>query len=220
MFETPQGLPPEDADRLAAVGGMKWAYLERTIRAGEASRREATPTEPPTAPGLRDWIARVGMLRYTMVIEEGWLLLNHMNMALVVDPAQTVAVGVLAGDAGTGWPDPIRPKSRYPKGSAFANAVAGTDLTLFSNAEAGHPEVLEPSAIESLDLWLLLTYRTIQGDKAMVYSELSRPDSVSPSGYIVDWRDRVILPRLTFEEVIDGDGRDDDGGIDVLVEEI
>ncbi|WP_406258061.1 hypothetical protein [Streptomyces nigra] len=206
-------------DRLAALG-MKVEYCERAIRAGEAARREATPAEPPTAPGLRDWIARVGMLRYTMIIEEGWTPLNHKNMALVVNPEQTIAVGVLAGDAGTGWPAPIKPKSRYPKGQAFANAVAGGDLTLFSNEEAGHPEVLEPETIEALDLWLLLTYRLRQDDTVTVFSELSRPESVSTSGYIVDWLDRVILPRQTFEAVVVDDGRGDDGSIDVLVEEI
>jgi hypothetical protein len=212
-------VPAEDVDRLAALG-MKWEYCERSIRAGEAARREATPTEPPTSPGLRDWMARVGMLRHTMIIEEGWSLLNHKNMALVVDPAQTIAVGVLAGDAGTGWPAPVKPKSRYPKGQAFANAVAGGDLSLFSNADAGHPEIMEPEKIEALDLWLLLTYRVRQGDTVTVFSELSRPEAVSSSGYIVDWRDRVILPRLKFEAVIDEDGRDDDGGFDVPVEEI
>ncbi|MEU2266587.1 hypothetical protein ABZ568_09140 [Streptomyces olindensis] len=205
-------------DRLAALG-MKVEYCERAIRAGEAARREATPTEPPTAPGLRDWIARVGMLRHTMITEEGWTPLNHKNMALVVNPGQTIAVGVLAGDAGTGWPAPIKPKSRYPKGQAFANAVAGGDLTLFSNEEAGHPEVLEPETIEALDLWLLLTHRVREGDTVTVFSELSRPQAVSASGYIVDWLDRVILPRLTFEAVVIDDGRDD-GSIDVLVEEI
>ncbi|MFD8652772.1 hypothetical protein [Streptomyces mirabilis] len=206
-------------DRLAALD-MKVEYCERAIRAGEAARREATPAEPPTAPGLRDWIARVGMLRHTMIIEEGWTPLNHKNMALVVNPEQTIAIGVLAGDAGTGWPAPIKPKSRYPKGQAFANAVAGGDLTLFSNEDAGHPEVLEPETIEALDLWLLLTYRLRQGDTVTVFSELSRPESVSASGYIVDWLDRVILPRQTFEAVVVDDGRDDDGSIDVLVEEI
>ncbi|MEV7347249.1 hypothetical protein [Streptomyces sp. NPDC093544] len=212
-------VPAEDVDRLAVLG-MKWEYCEGAIRAGEAARREATPSEPPTAPGLRDWIARVGMLRYTMIVEEGWTPLNHKNMALAVNPAQTIAIGVLAGDAGTGWPPPAKPKSRYPKGQAFANAVAGEELTLFSNADAGHPEVLEPETIEALDLWLLLTYRVRQGDTVTVFSELSRPDSVSTSGYIVDWRDRLILPRLRFEAVIDDDGRDDDGSIDVPVEEI
>lgn len=212
-------VPADAFDRLAALG-MKWEYCERAIRAGEGARREATPTEPPTAPGLRDWIARVGMLRHTMIIEEGWTPLNHKNMALAVNPSQTLAVGVLAGDAGTGWPAPLKPKSRYPKGQAFANAVAGEDLTLFSNADAGHPKVLEPERIEALDLWLLLTNRVRQGDTVTIYSELSRPESVSSSGYIVDWLDRVILPRLTFEAVIEDDGRDDDGSIDVPVEEI
>ncbi|WP_162823969.1 hypothetical protein [Streptomyces cavourensis] len=206
-------------DRLAALG-MKVEYCERAIRAGEAARREATPSEPPTAPGLRDWIARVGMLRYTMVIEEGWTPLNHKNMALVVNPERAIAVGVLAGDSGTGWPAPIKPRSRYPKGQAFANAVAGGDLTLFGNEDAGHPEVLDPEAIEALDLWLLLTYRVRQGDTITVYNELSLPEPVSDSGYIVDWRDRVILPRLTFEALVIDDGRDEDGGFDVLVEEI
>jgi hypothetical protein len=199
---------------------MKWEYCERAIRAGEASRREATPTEPPTAPGLRDWIARVGMLRYTMIMEQGWTPLNHNNMALVVNPSQTMAIGVLAGDAGTGWPDPIRPKSRYPKGNAFAEVVARNDLKLFDNAEAGHPEILDPETIEALNLWLLLTHRVRQGDEVTVYSELSLPKPVSESGYIVDWLDRVILPRLKFEAVLDEDDRDDDGSIDVPVEEI
>ncbi|MER5477008.1 hypothetical protein ABT026_08490 [Streptomyces sp. NPDC002734] len=212
-------VPGDSAERLAALG-MKWEYCERAIRAGEAARREATPTEPPTAPGLRDWIARVGMLRYTMIIEEGWTPLNHKNMALVVNPDQTVAIGVLAGDAGTGWPAPHKPRSRYPKGQAFANAVAGGDLTLFSTADAGHPEVLEPERIEALDLWLLLTNRVRQGENVTVYSELSRPESVSSTGYIVDWLDRMILPRLTFEAVLVDDGRNEDGGFDVLVEEI
>ncbi|MCM3819392.1 MULTISPECIES: hypothetical protein [unclassified Streptomyces] len=160
------------------------------------------------------------MLRYTMVIEEGWTPLNHKNMALVVNPERAIAVGVLAGDSGTGWPAPIKPRSRYPKGQAFANAVAGGDLTLFGNEDAGHPEVLDPDAIEALDLWLLLTHRVRQGDTITVYNELSLPEPVSDSGYIVDWRDRVILPRLTFEALVIDDGRDEDGGFDVLVEEI
>ncbi|MFD7732615.1 hypothetical protein ACFV6F_19780 [Kitasatospora phosalacinea] len=218
MVELPRELPGPDHDRLAALG-IRWDYLETAIRAGEAARREATPTEPPTAPGLNDWIARVGMLRHTMVLQEGWTLLNHNNMALVVNPARTIALGVLAGDAATGWAPPLKPKSRYPKGNAFAEAVAHNDLTLFSNDELGHADVLDPAAIESLNLWLLLTHRVRVRDEVTVYSELSLPAGVSDSGYIVDWLDRVILPRLKFEAIKDDEGPDD-GGIDVPVEEI
>jgi hypothetical protein len=211
-------MPWEDGDRLAALG-MKFEYCERAIRAGEEARRDATPTEPPTAPGIRDWIARVGMLRHTMIVEAGWSLLNHANMALIVNPERTIALGALAGDSGTGWPDPIHPRSRYPKGAAFADVVAH-DLTLFDSAAVGQPDALDSATVRSLKLWLLLTYRVRLGDKVTVYSELSRPKPVSQAGYIVDWHDRVILPRLTFEAIVDDDGPQDDGSIDVPVEEI
>ncbi|NJA56278.1 hypothetical protein [Streptomyces sp. NEAU-H3] len=216
MTDSHGGPTAPDLDRLRTLG-VRWKYFEEAIRSGEAGRREATPSEPPTAPGLRDWIARVGMLRYTMAIEEGWTPHNHNNMALSVNPERTIALGVLAGDAGTGWPQ-ATPKSRYPKGSAFSEAVAN-NLTLFSNADLGHPEVLDEETVAALDLWLLLTHRVRTGDKVTVYSELSRPRDVSSSGYIVGWHERVILPALTFESVIERD-RDEDGGFEVLVEEI
>lgn len=205
--------------RLAALG-LKIEYPQEAIRAGEEARRTWNPTEPPNAGGLKDWIARVGSLREQLVQYEGWRTYNHQQMALAVNGDKTIALGVLQGDSATGRHYGPKPKSKYPKGRVFEDLTARNQLALFSLGEAGALDQLEDEELARLQTWVLLTYRTKANDRIEVYSEISLPKRIGPGGLVDDWIDRIILPRLDFEGVIElgSDSGDDD--FDVPVEEL
>lgn len=220
MAELPVLGPASVDERLAALG-LRRGWLEEAIRAGEEARRTATPNEPPTAAGLKAWIARVGSLREQLKSEGGWRRLNQHNVALVCNQAKTIAVGVLQGDGNTGVSYGKVPRSRYPKGAVVAAMAArNSELTLFSLAEAGRPDLLEEDEFAHLQTWFLLTYRCLVEGRVQIRGELSVPSKFDVDGYINDWRDRIILPPMEFEPVVGfDDGLDGEGGVDVAVEE-
>jgi hypothetical protein len=202
--------PQGSAARLAALG-LKLVYPQEAIRAGEQARRTWNPAEPPNAGGLKDWIARVGSLREQLMQHEGWRAYNHQQMALAVSPDKTIALGVLQGDAATGTAYGPKPKSKYPKGRVFEDLAARNQLALFSKGEAGALDQLEDEELARMQTWVLLTYRTKANDRVEVYSEISLPKSIGPKGIVDEWIDRIILPKIDFEPVVE---LDDDSGTD------
>ncbi|MEV5831534.1 hypothetical protein AB0L25_38815 [Spirillospora sp. NPDC052242] len=210
-------LPPQESPQVAArlAGlGLDWSsQLWVAIREGERARRTATDTEPTSAGGLKDWIARVGRLREKLG-DEGWKPVNNYQIPIAVNPAKTIGVGVLLGDHATAGPDP-GPLSKYPKGPKVLE-VAARNRTLFSPAEAGRPDLMDDHEYSRLSTWFLVTYRQViprcgnDPARALIVSELSLPGGTAGEngGFPQVWLDRIILPASEFpikREPFDGD---------------
>ena len=89
-------LTPTPDERLAELG-LRLAVLDRAIAAGIDARAASPPFGPTNAPGLLDWIHRVGTLRQLLAVE-GWQRLDHWNAGLVRHPSRPILLGTLQGN--------------------------------------------------------------------------------------------------------------------------
>ncbi|WP_026454147.1 hypothetical protein [Saccharomonospora iraqiensis] len=182
--------------------GLELDFFDRAIRAGIAAMSN-NDFEPQNAPGLKDWIARVGTLREHLVRDAGWNYANPFHMPLVYDPARKNALGVLQGDAHTGLGKPESgPRSRYPKGPAIAvvtaaadDGVSPLDLDLTQSTGRGH---LDPRDLRSMDVWFLVTYTdTVSDALFVVHRELSLAHPTNPDDHVNSWRERLLFAPMT-----------------------
>jgi hypothetical protein len=211
--------PGGDADSQLAALGLRATYFHDAIRAGEAPRRRVTPNHPVNTAGSYDYAERVATLREILFVEAGWNRLDINQVALTVNPARDMAIGVMQGDARTGLPGHPHPKGKRPMGAAKYNLIIRNELALFPRPAADGEVTLDEGELASLQCWFLLTFRYQHGDVVKVRSELSLPTSVSPGGTIAEYQRRILLPEITFEGVIDYLPDDGDDDFDVPVEE-
>lgn len=211
----------DPATRLWRLGRLKIEYFQDVIKAGEAERRTSTLNDPLNAPGTRDYFARVRTLRETLIKELGWKRHNRHMMPLVINETKTLGIGVVLGDALTGVPGPLHPKSLRPLGDVKQslveqNQVQGTLFDIPVSEEAS----LDEDELANLDTWFFVTRRTSRGDKITVQSELSRPVRLDAQGFVIEWSPRICLPPQEFEGVIDYiEGTDDGPEFEVNVDE-
>jgi hypothetical protein len=207
--------------QLAALG-IQLDQLHDALRAGEQARRLTTPNDPPNAAGTEDYFRRVRVLRDRMIADVGWCRSNLNQLPLVVNPARTIAVGVLLGDHQTGWVGPYHPRSKRPVGGGKIKLVVQNDqLALF-------PRLIDPEEVDlaaedltKLETWFLISYRRSRRNYVRISAELSLPSETSEDNYVIRYRRRIPLPDLRFEGVIPYVDGDDDGsdGYEVPVDE-
>ena len=223
MRELALSRPGDPRDQLAALR-LEERYFAAAVRAGEEARRSATRNDPKNAPGTLDYFARMRTLREVLILEEGWRRLDHNQSPLIVNPERTMAIGVLLGDARTGIPGNPQPRSKRPTGASKVDLVTrNQELALFPapRPPMADDEVhVEDDEFARMATWFLLTFR-YEGQepgKVKVRSELSRAESVGNHSRIDRWQQRIMLPTLEFESVVD---YSDEGvsDIDVSVEE-
>lgn len=213
--------------RLDALG-IRLEWLDRAIRAGVEAATTAAPDEPPVSAGLKDWMARVGTLRQLLRVEAGWERLDQLNVPLAVNPARTIALGVMLGNERTGYPHGgAQPASKSVKGPAFAKITASNTIPLLTRAELAGPGHLEDAELAGLQVWFLLTYAVVLDGNLHVYREVSLPAPTVEGEKITSWLTRIVLPAMNFGPVAFpvhpaladfDDDFDDFDDVDVLVE--
>lgn len=158
MSETIVRTGTEAEERLQQLG-LSVRYVEEAVRAGVEARRLKNEFEPRSASGLKDWIARVGALRWHAVSEGGWCHADPLNMPLVYQPGQFRALGVVLGDKNTGNEDSNHPpRSKYPKGPSVAEATRrGTQTLPVDVAQPGGGGYLTVEDLIGMDMWFLVT---------------------------------------------------------------
>lgn len=197
----PPKVPGHTERRLAALG-VFWPQLWSAIKAGEEARQTAIEEEPTVSGGIKDWIARVGTLR-SLLVAEGWTLLNNYQIPLVVNPDRTIAIGVLLGDEDTAGPAP-GPSSKYPKGPKVKDRARQNEA-LFPTSQA-RSDHMDSEEYARLSTWLLVTYRFVipgtlpEPSYAGIRSELSLPGDATgqDKSFQGAWLDRIPLPPLQF----------------------
>lgn len=204
----------DPAGRLWALGRLKIEYFHEMIKAGEADRRTSTPNDATTAAGTRDYLGRVSASREVLIRELGWKRLNHLNMSLTINPEKTLAVSVARGDARTGQPGRPHPKTLRPLGEAKQSLVEQNLVLpegLFDLPDKPDEVTVNADELAGLKSWFLLTRRVkIQG-RVIVYCEFSRPAGLDKQGRVDEWADRICMPEVEFEAVVDYIPGTDDG---------
>jgi hypothetical protein len=205
----PSGESPKYEEQLAQLG-LKWDYLDVTLKKSEQARRDGTTKDDAkNAPGSQDYFTRIRELRRTLRTELGWHPYNPMQAPLIVNHEKTVGIGVLLGDYRTGLPGSPHPRSKRPAGVTKERAVArNQDLKLpFEEAEFAELEAQQSHDDEYAQLatWYLLTYRyeARKTGVVTVRSELSLPDRVGPGGKVDSYETRILLPTISFGSVKD-----------------
>lgn len=213
----------DPASRLWTLGRLKIEYFHDMIKAGEAERRASTPNDPTTGPGTRDYLARVRASREVLIKELGWKRLNHLNMSLTVNPDKTLAIGVARGDARTGQPGRPHPKTLRPLGDAKQSLVEQNIVlqeALFDLPEKPDEITVSSGDLAGLKSWFLLTRRVEIKGKVIVYCELSRPIGLDKRRRVEEWADRICMPEVEFDAVVDYiPGTDDGPKFEVNIEE-
>lgn len=204
----------DDCEKRLAELGVQLDQLHDALRAGEEARRLTTANDPRNAAGTQDYFRRIRVLRERKIAEDGWARLDLNLLPLVVNPARTIAMGVLLGDYRTGWPGPYHPRSRRPVGEGKIRLVARNQqqMTLFPAIHNAQEVDQDSEDLSRLQTWFLISYRRLFGDHVTISSELSLPYQVGETNYITRYAQRIPLPELRFEGVIPYTNDDLDGG--------
>lgn len=182
----------EEADpreRLAALGLTPEIVLD-AVTAGEVHRRRCTRNHPPSYAGYGAWaetVCRLGELLKPLK----WVRRDPSNFSVVVDANETVALAVATGDDRTGREGLPHPRTKYEKGPTVIEAIDRNvvQMELFDTGRRKKAEAMPKLT------WFLLMVRT----RTEVRYEVSLPSAVDDEGFIVSWRERIILDPLTFD---------------------
>ena len=204
----------DDCEKRLAELGVRLDQLHDALRAGEEARRLTTANDPRNAAGTQDYFRRIRVLRERKIAEDGWARLDLNLLPLVVNPARTIAIGVLLGDYRTGWPGPYHPRSRRPVGEGKIRLVARNQqqMALFPEVHNAQEVDQDSEDLSRLQAWFLISYRRLFGDHVTISSELSLPFQIGETNYITRYAQRIPLPELRFEGVIPYTNDDPDGG--------
>jgi hypothetical protein len=162
-------------------------WLRNAVLAGDAGASSSTALHPPGDSGFRRWSDTVAGLR-RQALPHGWEMSNAQNYCTVFNGESRAAIVVMAGDPMTGMRIGS-PTSRYPKGVATAQRIARNNgqASLFPSMKS-NDEVVEEDCVT----YVLVQYATEVG----VQVELSLPSSMSSSGYVDEWDERILLPMV------------------------
>jgi hypothetical protein len=185
--------PESVSERLRQLG-LDEGALRQARQQGLLASLECTPNHAPTAAGTYSYHEIVRSLR-DLHRPFGWSSDDRRNRGLLTNEEGTRAIAVASGDKNTGLPD-ATPSTRNPKGITTVQAVRDNTVGwLFSEMEEDREAQIETSGIET---WMLLTFKDLGTQKFR--SELSLPISCNGRRCPDQWRERIILDTIDFDE--------------------
>ena len=192
---------------------LKKEALVQAVHFGFSYAAECTRHDPTSLAGILFWGKIVRRLR-DQLIPDGWDVENRQNLPLTVHPSKRWAIGVAAGDERTGIPDKT-PSTRSERGPATRQVVDINQLS-FAALSADFAELHAASIRET---WLLMHYRDDEADEIRI--ELSLPAEMTGDGFVIQWKERIILRddggTALARLVPTYDGGSDDDMIDIPV---
>jgi hypothetical protein len=180
-------------ERLSGLG-LSSDALHEAFRRADADRRECTPFDPVSLPGMIFWGRVVRYLREQYVGRHGWHSADPGQVPLLVNPDRSFAIAASSGSPETGIAA-LSPSTRYAKGTAVVQRVQLNEQLMIDGFEPPG-DVEDPSMFPT---WFLLYRHARQGEGVRLYSELSLPTGASDGHRIDTWHERIILPHLDFE---------------------
>ena len=186
----------EVRDRLQRLD-LDHETLINIVRRGQYAHAACTSNDPPLYPGFTAWAQMVRASR-EYLLPKGWTRSNENNYCLVINPSGEIAIAIATGDEGTGYFS-ANPTTRSSKGPRTVDVVAANQFQL--DLPLNCPPIPEPTLHQDGDrlTWILLVHRGAGG----VLAELSLPSSINDSGYIDDWRERIMLGALPADPSLD-----------------
>lgn len=188
-------------DRLTQLGLIPEDFF-RAVRAALTAFRNCDDDHPPYFPGINAHAQAVHSLRQGLR-PRGWERQMHGGVALTVDPARGIALGVTTGDENTGDPN-ASPRTKNRKGSGTESVVIQNtrQLELFGPTI---PQIVPPSGPDVAKLSIngreyttfYLMYRLAENSD-LVKLEVSMPKAFD-DGWIVSWQERILLPDLDLK---------------------
>lgn len=175
------------------VLGIPAQILKGAALSGQEAGNTCTEHDPPNFKGFLAWARTVRRLRDELA-PRGWTPSNTRGYATTMNPNETLAIAVASGDGGTGLSD-REPSTRSTKGPATVAAVAQNQLALFVDPSEAPPRV-DPEQAASIQTWLLLFHLEEDGEEIRL--ELSLPEGLDEEGYVVSWRERIVLEPIPF----------------------
>lgn len=179
----------EVADRLALLD-LSADLLRDAVAMGEAARNSCTENDAISTPGFLAWSRTLRGLR-ELLAPMGWSKEVDRGFETTVAPNGKFAVAVATGDEATGRISGS-PKTRHPKGSSTAAAIAQNQLSLFDESEPIAPRVA--TVVERVT-WFLLIARGVDE----VRCELSLPKAIGDDGRVESWAERIVLASVSCD---------------------
>jgi hypothetical protein len=197
------------ATRLKKLG-IPMPALQEAVRWALAQASACTDNDVPMAKGMTAWMKTVRGLR-DQLCPIGFQGDDSGNFSTVVDPTNSFAIAVAAGNDFTGREDKT-PSTLTERGPMTRAAVeTNRQLHLGDISEAFKKyKPLPPH--EALETWYLLYFEDVQADEIRI--ELSLPNHMA-GDHIVSWLERIIVtPQagadgLAVSTANDGDDNDD-----------
>ena len=163
--------------------------LHAALRRGQAAYENTNRYHPRTYRGLVFWGESTGGLRLELGAC-GWTPDDTKNFSTAVDPSKRIAIAVATSDANAGRSGGD-PRLKYLKGDAVQYAVlAGQGQGDFF---LGYQEKEETE--DAPQVWFFLVNRTSKA----IYSELSKPRSMTPDGQVTGWEVRALIEPLILD---------------------
>lgn len=191
--------------------GLTPEILLDSIEYGVSHKFECTALDPRSFGGILIWGKGTGELRDKLV-PDGWTPTNKNNLEAISSPDGETSIVITAGDALTGKVDKNKaPTNRHEKGSETHLAVMYNRQMHFAEL---HPEFGKPKSPRT---WLLLHFVDEEAEEVRV--ELSLPFAISRNGFVLEWKERIILSVIPFTKVIrvNADDEDDSGELNINV---
>jgi hypothetical protein len=189
--------------------GLTVELLSGAAGRGDDGRQECTIFHPVQSKGHRMWSDTTAALRGACLgLADGWKIDRTNNFETAAHAGRAIAIAVVGGDEFTGWRGPKDPKVRRKRGPMTTKRVRDNYLGM----EPLFPIKASLSDDEQPDSWQTWFFLIRATDEAL-WLELSQPIGLDNAGYVSDWSERIILPRLPVSggvTPIPDDGEDDD----------
>jgi hypothetical protein len=199
--------------------GLTIEMLQRSIEVGDSKRQLVSqPVYPATYRGVAMWAETLAALRrQALKLRDDWEIGATENYATVYSTKRSIAIAVVAGDAGVGN-ETRDPRLTRKKGIKTTERVYRNARQVYvQDALFSVPEVDVPPD-EACRTWFLIIHPT----KKEVRIELSCPLFIDDDGIVSGWLERILLPPVAVSGAIapiapDDDPDDDDDGDGNLV---
>lgn len=205
----------ESTQRLRDLGFTKPELFREGMEVGLTARFSRSKYAPRTAGGYDQWATAVENIR-EQLSKDGWTEADAANFPRSVNSSQTMAIGLLQGDAATGLRYST-PKTARKKGPATWKVVnKNRQLDLFAKQipVAVLPKVAKkPGSNEPLT-YFLLWY--LDRKMRQVRLEVSCPHMLE-DGKIAGWIERILLPLIALDPIDPATRRSDDDAPEVDV---
>ena len=164
---------------------LKREYLLDAIRFGATYAVECTRHDPSSLRGTSLWGKTIRKLRDILSLD-GWKASDKDNLSLTVHPSKMCAIAVVSGNERTGISDKT-PATRYSRGRATREVVS-SNRPSFSMLSA---DWAEQEAASTMQTWFLLHYWDYTASE--IRMELSLPAAMTADGFVVQWKERILL---------------------------